>query len=965
MTTRSGSAFLLCLALAAFAAMVGYAFLRGAARQEMSGKSEMLRALARDAASSGLAHAFEQILIDYNAPSLAVATATGPVNIASAPTFLDGPYRAPFVSTSAPNRIAYIKSSKDDVMPRNHVMSVLMQQGELSFHWWHDTQDGDLNRHSGCTIYDSRGRYVEVNYHNVTRPSPVDANPVPVVATSFTDPNAAVPERSDGLFMDENLHRLVGGTPEEQRRKARYRLRYAVGVEDLAGHLLTNPRPRMNIDWKDADNDYRAIPRWVDHAANALDNMVSSWNTNRRTALRLGHIFRGRGNANNADRAWSVGPRHGLPATFPMMFRTTDLPWHGLYLYSTAQPNLGGRLFSYAGTTGFEAISANPNGGEILTPMKIWSPNVAPEELPYAHALVGPQHSWFSQIFSIQGCSMPSTTIWERDSEVHRSFLSTIYTPYGRSQRASSAPSENWKWYEGRVDTPWHVNLLTAPPEVISEMIIGYAPPYLKTLKHTHDAYYKKIGETVIDKNIVEIFDANETISKRNTNGGKGWDTVVPGLDILNDQLSGGFSEFPAPSSLHTDGTTAIKPDYYQNPPDPRPFVQCYPGPLARGDSTQLDQGSDDMGKDIDVDVAMGEGMQVGWCTHTYNPLLFFGGSDRIRFEDDGPPTNQRWKVIRRVDPLLNTYKYSYFWDMFYALTTTLSYARAVWVQYPNGSFDPRPGSANTGFLDPALRDPLAYDTIEEIDALFLRQMGENIAAPGSPCPDNPIVSGRWPITKSIRFQVCTKPVSNTISSLVTKDLLKTAGGVSSVERAKVMERILNDFRMSFFGASTEYVDFRPLDFDGDGHVNCSCYDANPLASMAEKKYRTNRWKPAEANGKGPSPSTLTSSFDAALMNPPYSYPQADPTLGTSPWFSATGCFYIGKSHYYRIFTRGEVYDNLLMKPVAQQTLETVLTVDPEAPRFPPAGRISTEQRVLFTQWHYNRSIIDMPLQMR
>lgn len=969
MPNRRGSAFLLCLALAAFAAMVGYAFLRAATRQEMSGKSELLRALARDAAASGLAHASEQILADYNARTLEVATGSGPATVTTAPTFLDGPYRAPFVSLTAPNRLAYITSGKDDVNPRNHVMSPLMLQGELVFHWWHDYQDGYAN-HSGATIYDSRGRFIEANYHNITRPSPAAAAPVPVVATLFSDPNPAAPERSAALFMDENLHRLTGGSPEDQRKKARYRLRYAVGVEDLAGHLLTNPLARMNTDWQDATNDYRAVPRWVDHAANALDNMVASWNPNRATALRLGHIFRGRGSASNADRAWAAGSRQGLPASFPMMFRTIDYPWHGIhYEKNASRPNLGGRLYAYAGEPSFPPILANPAGGEILTPRMIWAVGVSPEELPYVHALLGPQHSWFGQIFALQGNRVPwsGNENWEQGSELHRSYLSTVYTPFGRAQRTSTAPEADWKWYEGRVDTPWHINLLTAPPEVISEMILAYAPPYLKTLHRTHDAYYKKVGEIVTGSSVQEIYDSNETIAKRNTNGGKGWDYAVPGLDILNDQLGPGFAEFPAPSSLHTDGTTVIKPDYYQDPQEPRPFTQRYPGPLARGDSALPDQGADDMGKDIDVDVAMNEGMQIGWCTHTYNPLLFYGGGDQVRIEDDTATPPQRWKIIRRIDPLLNTYKFSYFWDMFYALTTTVSYAKAVWVQYPNDVFDPRPASPTRGFLDPALRDPLAYDTIEEIDALFLRQLGENFAAPGTPCPDNPIVSGRWPGVKLLRFQVCSKPVSNTIRSLVAADLLKTPGGVSSAERAKVMERTLNDFRMSFFGASTEYRDFRPLDFDGDGHVHCSCYDANPAATAEEKRYRTSRWKPAGANGRGPSPSGLVAPFDPALatLPAPFNYPTPDPTIGSSPWFSATGCFFIGKSRYYRIFTRGEVYDNLLQKPVAQQTLETVLAVDPEAPRFPPAGRISSEQRVLFKQWHHNRSVLELPLQMR
>lgn len=975
MTTRSASAFLLCLALAAFAAMVGYAFLRTASRQDMSGRSEMLRALARDASSSGLAHAFEQILADYNARNLEVATGNGPVTVSTAPNFLDGPYRAPFVSLSAPNRMSNIPISKDDVDPVNHVLSPLMMPADG--YSWYDVDNG------GAMIYDARGRYIEVNYHNVTRPSPSTTDPVPVTATRFTDGNAPVPERHDGLFLDDNLQRLNDGSIEERRRKARYRLRYAVGVEDLSGHLLTNPLARMDFDWKVENNDYRAIPRWIDHSANVLDNMVASWNSNRATALRLGHIFRGRGNASNADRAWSTGPHQGLPASFPMMFRDLNLVWHGMYGGNNSS-NLGGSLYKYAGTPPYEPILANPHGGEILTPVFVdW-----PLHFPYVHAALGPQYSWLSQVFSIQGCRMPYTTSsswWELGCDAYRSRLCTIYTPYGRAQRASAAQPADWKWYEGRVDTPWHVNLLTASPAVISQMLLAYLPPYLRTRHWTHEAYYEKIGVTATGQ---DIFSPTETIARRNTNSGMGWDEVLPGLDVLNDQLGGGFSEFPAPSSLHTDGTP-IKPDYYQNPREPRPVEQRYPGPLCRSDlnpAAHDDLGRlDDLGKHIDVDVAMNVpgALAIGRCTHTRNPLILYspGGTDAIRIWDETTvvapavpppwPTTPRWKIVRCVDPLRLLYKSSYFWDMTHAMSTALSYARAVWVHYPNDVFDPRStASIKTGFRNPtgttrdmSLRDPLAFDTIEEIDALFLRQLGESFDAPGSRNAKNPIISKQDGMY--VAFQESPTAVSNTIATLVANSLLATASGVGSAERGKVMERMLNDYRLSFFGASTRYVDFHPLDFDGDGRVMCSCYGANPAASHEEKLYRTNRWQPAGAQGKGPTPSDLIASFDPVLAAAPYNYPVPDPTLVRSPWFCVSGCFFIGKSHYYRIFTRGEVFDRLLLKPVAQQTLDAVLTVDPEAPRFPPAGRIASEQRFLFKQWLHSNAIVELPLQLR
>ncbi|MDO8614347.1 MAG: hypothetical protein Q7T33_01245, partial [Dehalococcoidia bacterium] len=251
-------------------------------------------------------------------------------------------------------------------------------------------------------ISDARGRFIEVNYHNVTRPLP-STNPQPVVPTSFLGA-ASTPERASGLYLDADLRRLTSGTVADRRSAARYRLRYAVGVEDLSGHLLLNPRGDMNTDWRDAANDYRRLPPWLDHHAYALHNMALSWASNywfsyRAVPARLGHVMRGRGNSANADRAWAG--RVGLPAAFPMMFRWSGPPWteigrwHGLF--ADPDPNEGGRLYSYGGSATWEKILRTPPGGHVLTPT-----GQSPSR-PYVHALLGPQLSWFNLIAAIRG----------------------------------------------------------------------------------------------------------------------------------------------------------------------------------------------------------------------------------------------------------------------------------------------------------------------------------------------------------------------------------------------------------------------------------------------------------------------------------------------------------------------------------------------------------------------------------
>ncbi len=976
---RSGSALLLCLALAAFAVMVGYAFLRSAARKQMTGRSEQFNTLAYVAAQSALAHATEQILKDYNATDLDIASRGALVSVPRAPQHLDGPYRAPFVGSRRQNRLSYADSSNAlegvEVSEYNHLAFTLQTiDSQYRYAWWydfHNSYDGLYSRASGSQVYDSRGHLYEPNYHNVTRPSPAIANPTPVVHTVFIDAAAPTPERNEGLFLDENLRRISGGTPDDRRRKARYRLRYAVGVEDLSGHFQTNPRAAMNLDWSDPDNDYRKVPAWVEHKGYVLQNHVSRWDSDIRDLpgrLRASHVFLGRGSASNADRAWASGSRNGLPATFPMMFRSVQnptgspaekFPWYGNFSHwqGSTTDMQGGRIYGFSNSVdaAYESIAANPNGGEILTPVG------QPPSCPYVHAQLGPQHSWWNFLYATNGYAMPDNWPsafgnrgWFKDGQKSSPDFATDWarwntslTPFGRRIVAvqpwrsghyyrlddwvevggrrfvcvspgvsSLSPTSGdlvdnklaWRdegterrWYHGKLDNPWEINLLTAPALTISSMITSYLPPYVKS--------YRDAG-------------GNPVMSRAH--------------DILNAQLNSGLSEFSAP----LDGGIV---NYYHNYKlDPRTPEQRYPGPLCRSDVVAGDNLGmvDNLGKDIDVDRAAGTRelhqriRNIAWCTHSYNPLLNYLHS------------NSRYVIQPMV------YTDSYFFDLAHALSTAISYVRATWVQYPNLVFDPR-----TGFSPLGLRDPMAYDTIEEVDALFLRQLGEDWSNPGYRNGANPINSTATP--KYI-YSVDQNPVKNTIRSLVddpsnplaiTISLKGVSRTINTRDRARVMERMLNDWRMSFLGASSGYVDFRPMDFDRNNKVDASCYDINPAATTDEMEYCIARWKPVEATGRGPAPTPFTN---------------FDPAIGSNPWFSATGTFFIGKSHYFRVFTRGEVYDNLLQKPVAQQDMEAVLVVDPECPAIPATNHISTEHHFLFKQWRHNpNSSVDLPMQMR
>jgi hypothetical protein len=122
--------------------------------------------------------------------------------------------------------------------------------------------------------------------------------------------------------------------------------------------------------------------------------------------------------------------------------------------------------------------------------------------------------------------------------------------------------------------------------------------------------------------------------------------------------------------------------------------------------------------------------------------------------------------------------------------------------------------------------------------------------------------------------------------------------------RAKMMERVLNDWRLSFLGSEASYVAaFRPKDFDGDGIVFCSGYLGG---AAADADCGLTCWKTADGSGNGPGIAG-----------------------GLTP-FSVTGCLSITRSHQFKIHVRGELYDNFLDRPVSEQYLESALLVDPD-----------------------------------
>jgi hypothetical protein len=257
------------------------------------------------------------------------------------------------------------------------------------------------------------------------------------------------------------------------------------------------------------------------------------------------------------------------------------------------------------------------------------------------------------------------------------------------------------------------------------------------------------------------------------------------------------------------------------------------------------------------------------------------------------------------------------------------------------------------------------YRTLEQIDRQLLANMGESFDQPGKVTPTQ-VAEGvttegflrpprymRWNRKQSNDdpnpggfavgqcFFVGEYRVTNNIRTLLTPTLPLTAsstaaqgepprklwlldewnaGGDSGYTpgatigttptrlaraRAKLMERVLNDWRMSFLGAAESYADaFRPKDFDGDGLVFCS---GLPNAAVADADCGLTCYAAADSNGNGPGRS------------------------GGLSIFSMTGCLTIDRSHQIKIQVRGELYDNFTSRAVSEQYLESALLIDPDS----------------------------------
>jgi hypothetical protein len=300
------------------------------------------------------------------------------------------------------------------------------------------------------------------------------------------------------------------------------------------------------------------------------------------------------------------------------------------------------------------------------------------------------------------------------------------------------------------------------------------------------------------------------------------------------------------------------------------------------------------------------------------------------------------------------------------AMGATCSTVQGQQYQYTNESGQKSPAN---WFDNAAWPGPDAIATsIQGVDRLFIRNLGSNPDIPNDPTPV-PVWYGQSSYLKSFTPDWNLAALNNTnpkcIAMAINPALMPAGSPVpnlpiygynlatdpaydaskpsyTATQRSQLAELLINDFRMSFFGSSPQYGnDFRPMDFNGDGKAACSCYPQNGGSTATEQslgiaQYTTN----VDANGIAVD--TVASS-------------------SSNTFFSNTGTFILGKSRFWRILARGEVWDNLLNVTVDRAQLETVLCIDPvesaneldvPANQNPGAGQYATH--IISQTWIFN-----------
>lgn len=915
MHTRRGFIFLYVLGLISVTSILAFALL-GTASAARTGATEMeMDLLATRAAKEGVQHGIEVLRREF---------ATG----AGIPTQLSDRWRSHFwpidahlVGFDTPTHVDDAPTGLEFTPEDLNQNDVPIENGLTEPYLEVDNSRGiykgrDTRYGGGWFNHPGMARWYEPGKRSddpVDRPLSFHLQHPAAADPSSTDPARAAgepyaPDLDQPIWYDSEL---VATNDPAQRR---YRLRYAVAIEDLSGHLLCavpgefDPSAVSVFDGMPQDEDRYKI--------NEVDNTVAD-----RYAGVMSNMFRYTG-----SRVWEWGDigLRGLGATqqhmgYQLGFR------QGIVLASRGP---GGEL------TYFDDAEGGSKGPYYLP--------VDGSDARMNHESVKTGSDYEAHYFGV-GPFPSYQAIWHDASNVNSNRRPFLFTPFGRAPERVGTPTA---WYHSRVDTPWRVNLPTMAPRALTTMLYAYVPAEFKT------------------QGSDEMWTQSWSEAGRRFQGPKTHDTATSGSASEPAKFSHTvhavelFEDMAGVAHFDRNGGVA--------PGDPYPGTDL----AAPGDHW-----GHDLGKEVHTNLALGHaGMGILNSDSSY-PAFNFGDETILSQRWDGGIIKKMEGQLMRWDAkegkyVLRDYRSGYdadagfyhhgsYWlDLTVSMLHAVAVARFSWLDRVNGahSGDPESGRpawdagipvgyfplATAAEFSPGspTRDrdvdgdgipdvPSAFDTIAEVDQQFLRNLGEwpeDYARDSRPEEANGALrclpAGALPGGHPSRLRVPgVAYVDLEARGSKTIKKLRTEGTITP-EQAALMELILNDMRMSFFGASPDYPEFRPIDFDDNGMVSSSCYAAGEAAADP-------------LTGKGPVPET---------------------------WFSLTGCFTLEKSRYYRMFTRGQLFDEIRGVPVAETNLETVYVLDPDGDLWdiddlpsPTTGNGLADSHILYQRQLNNR----------
>lgn len=882
-TPRHGSVFLVALMLLTVLVVLAFGFIRTLGVVARSARTLDLQELARAAARSGTAHACGEISADFLSSPGVPTTLGGRFRTSFLPidTYMQGKDTAT-VNDDAPLGLEFSpgdlneNDSKTENLLTELYCGVVSTAGDNGAY----NNRGNIFR-DGRLMHPGGARYIEPGrYHRDLVGKPVSfhlAHPVAADASS-TDPAKKhgepwIPDLDQPLLLDGEMRRT------EDPDAVRYRLRYAVAVEDLGGHLLLGaqgpfipgattaaggPVPEAEQE-KVLEVDLAVAKRYRDSFTNmalVTDGTYPFW-------------------------AWSSFQGLGFKPPPSDATMSSPLSYGVLARVDGLVPKV---------SMDYDTSAATPPGEpdrRYQTPLPAGA---------LAH-------------FALQGVPYSFQAAQESNAggDSGRN-LAYVWTPFGHPG-STAAASDDWR--SDPVGVPWRVNLPTAAPKVIATMLFAYLPQEAKTFEYS--------------QRTKDNFNGFDAITGEPRWTGAVTTPLVPTVRSSYPTVN----LFAAPSAFASRFAHL--------------GAQPYPGSAPDLPGTDWNDG---LGKDIDIN-SLPFDSTAKYCR---SALWGQGGGDgsylqrlnsTVTEKEEQWPGGQRWVLTMSgaTDALTKSrgywYEDSYWLDLTVAFAHACGVAQLAWnsengaswrgspgagtARYPAGWSDPEYG-ANAGQpmldldvdADSQPDSPSLFDSIADIDRQFVKNMGEwpeqTPMGSRSASPHPGLYLTKAQFVTSIAVAKSATP-SNNIRSLL-------AAGAITPGNAMLMELALNDMRLSFFGASPQYPDFHPIDFDDDGTARCSAYAGGSA--------------PADpATGYGPIP------------------PFADR-------FSLTGCLVMQKSRYYRIFVRGEVFDTLARLPVARSDEETVLCLDPEGRVWnldnqPVGGTPRLESRILFQRQLWNR----------